>query len=83
MTRNLFLACALMAAAALATGWALDPGCEGSFCLGSSYKAGAERDRAGASEVPSAGREILGENAQVTAPAAAAPPLSQPGLRTT
>lgn len=71
MTRNLFLVCALMAAAALATGWALDPGCRGSFCLGSSFKTEAEWDRARASEVPNAGRELLGDNAQTSAPAAA------------
>ncbi len=71
MTRTLFFAGVLVSGAVLATAWALAPGCEGSFCFGSRVTAEAEPGRERASEVPGAGREILGATTQEPAPAAA------------
>lgn len=49
--------------------WTTAPFCEGGFCLVSSLKAEANKDREGASELPGAGREFLGVTAQESAPA--------------
>ena len=71
MTRNLIFACVVLGVAALATVWALSPGCEGSFCFGKGAETEAAREAATVSVVPGTGREAPDSGAQEPAPAAA------------